>query len=478
VFIVIGASIAPRIVPPTDHPGGTGAVANNSLDSQPTPFDVIPGAGRLAWLRPAANGSWELVTAQVDAVCPRARPSCAPLTEDDPGRSLSLAGIPTGVTISPSEEQLVVTARGSGTTVDKIYVVAVPPATPPATQPPTEAPTGSGTPTKPPPTPDLGSPGPSPTAAAILEIASGVTVVGEAAYSEHGEWLAFSARPSDGSAGPDLYLWHVGDATAQAVTTNHRTYFSTWLDHRVLASSVELSSDPSVGGGKSTDAPTAEPTTAASDKPGKHAEGHPASFLLDPATLARTDIAQADVWLPVVDTTGRFATYWSGTLIPTGDGLDWELGKGELVLSGWSDGGTAGASPEPTSASPESSAAPLLGPTGTPVTVVHERSASFQAKFDPSSTRLAIWVGEQRDSEVGRLHLVVLDPSTGTVTTGPEPLPGAPALRRFSIDLGRLAWVSPSGQDGQESTVQVLGWSKTSFGEIRTIPAKALYIVR
>ena len=479
VLVVIGASIVPRIVPPTEHPGGTNAVADNSPDSQPTPFDVIPGAGRLAWLRPAANGAWELVTAQVDAVCPRARPSCAPLTEDDPGRSLSLAGIPTGVTISPTEDQLVVQARGSGTTVDKIYVVDVPPATPPATQAPTEAPTGSGTPTEPPPTPDLSSPGPSPTAEAILEIASGVTVVGEAAYEPaDGDWLAFSARPSDGTTGPDLYLWHVGDATAQAVTTDHRTYFSTWLDGRILASSVELSSDPAVSGARSTDAPTAGPTSDTSDEPGKHADGHPVSFLLDPETLARTDIAQPDVWLPVVDDTGHFATYWSGTLVPTGDGLDWELGKGALVLSGWSDGHTAGSSPEPTSASPEPTAAPGLGPTGTPVAVVQGHSASFKAKFDPSSTRLAIWVGEQRDSEVGRLHLVVLDPSTGAVTAGPEPLPGAPALRRFSIDLGRLAWVSPSGQDGQESTVQVLGWSSTSFGEIRTIPAKALYIVR
>jgi hypothetical protein len=252
------------------------------------------------------------------------------------------------------------------------------------------------------------------------------------------------------------------------VTTNHRTYFSTWLGGHVLASSVELSSD----------APTAAPTGAASDEPGKHAVGHPVSFLLDPATLARTDIAQTDVWLPVVDDTGHFATYWSGTLVPTADGLDWELGKGELVLSGWSDGDTAGSSPEPATASAEPTEAPGLGPTGTPVTVVQGQSASFKAKFDPSSTRLAIWVGEQRDSEVGRLHLVVLDPSTGAVTAGPEPLPGAPALRRFSIDLGRLAWVSPSGQDGQESTVQVLGWSSTSFGEIRTIPAKALYIVR
>jgi hypothetical protein len=38
--------------------------------------------------------------------------------------------------------------------------------------------------------------------------------------------------------------------------------------------------------------------------------------------------------------------------------------------------------------------------------------------------------------------------------------------------------VSPSGQDGQESSVQILGWSNDAFGEIRTIPSRDLYIVR
>lgn len=476
VIVVLGASFLPPVTPPTNDPGDS-SVAQVTTGPLETPFDVIPGAGRLAWLRPAANGSWELVTAQVDAVCPRTRPSCVPLTEDDPGRSVSLAGTPTGVTISPTEDQLVVEARGAGTVADRIYIVQVPPATPAVSPVPTEAP-ASGTETIPPITPEPGSPAPSPTAAILLEIASGVMVVGEAAYSADGKWLAFSARPSDGSTGPDLYLWTVGQPTATAVTTDHRTYFSSWLDGRILASRVELPAEGGVNGAASS----AEPTGNASAKPNGKVEAHPASFLLDPATLDRTDIEQADVWLPVVDDTGRHAAYWSGTLRATADGLDWELGTGQLVLSGWSSGEDVEASPAPPdeTATPDVTAEPVpaLGPTGTPVVVVSERTVAFKAKFDPRGTRLAIWVGEQHDAEVGRLHLVVLDPATGAVVTGPEPLPGAPALRRFSIDVGRLAWVTPSGQDGQESTVQVLGWSSTTFGEIRTIPSKALYIVR
>jgi hypothetical protein len=237
---------------------------------------------------------------------------------------------------------------------------------------------------------------------------------------------------------------------------------------------------------------TVDPSPAAasgepSAAPATPAEAHPISFLLDPTTLEQFDIAQADVWLPVVDPTGRFVAYWSGTLLPTEDGLDWRLATGELVLDGWSDGATV----EPTVAStaepiddatadPGASAEPVpaLGPKGAPVPIVDGDAASFKSKFDPTGTRLAVWVGEQLDAEIGRLHLIVIDSETGAIEPSETPLPAEPALRRFSIDVGRLAWVSPSGQDGEQSAVQVLGWSKDDFGEIRTIPARDLFIVR
>ena len=104
--------------------------------------------------------------------------------------------------------------------------------------------------------------------------------------------------------------------------------------------------------------------------------------------------------------------------------------------------------------------------------------AVFKALFDTAGKRLAVWASDDPAAEFGRLSLVVLDPETGTVDEDLQPLAGEPALRRFSIDKGRLAWVSPRGQDGQESAVQVLGWHGRNFGEIRTIPAKDLFIVR
>ena len=79
-------------------------------------------------------------------------------------------------------------------------------------------------------------PSPEPTASA-LAIISNVVVVGEtAAYSPDGTMLAFSARPADGSHGPDIYLWRLGDATAHAVTTDHASIFSGWLGEQLIGS--------------------------------------------------------------------------------------------------------------------------------------------------------------------------------------------------------------------------------------------------
>ena len=166
------------------------------------------------------------------------------------------------------------------------------------------------------------------------------------------------------------------------------------------------------------------------------------------------------------------------TLRSTADGLDWQLGTGRLVLDGWS----TGAAPEPAASvdatqAPAATATPV-GPMGAAVPIVEGRTASFTTRFDPTGTRLAVWVGEQPDATIGRLHLLVLDPETGAVNAGVAPLPGVPALRQFSMATGRLAWVSPPGQDGHESSVQVLGWSHDNFGEIRTVPAGELFIVR
>ena len=525
--IVLVTAIIPRTIPQVVPPTASD-VAVVSVPpvppAQPTPLAVA--AGDVGYMRPAANGRWELVISKVDEVCPRSRPGCE-LDEDTPAQTVDLGDSPTGVTMSPGKDQLLVQSGGnsSGAPPDKVYVVAL--ATPgptgsddPATEPPTDPPV-----TDPP-----GTPGPSPivtpsetpgsTPTGAIEIASGVIMVGEAAYSADGRRVAFSARPADGSTGPDLYVWETGDAAATPVTDDHRTYFSGWLGDRVLASRV-LVPDAAPD---ATDAPTApEPTApepaspepaspepaSPSDEPDATAEASPASptspaaseaprdvhsvsFLLDPETGDETALSQPDVWLPVVDPERRVTAYWSGTLVPTADGLDWQLGEGQLVLDRWVEPGSAPSSSEPAAASSDPATEPTADPSGDPsaepLEVVGPAGeatpldvgdvAVFKALFDTEGTRLAIWASDDPTAEFGRLSLVVIDPEAGTVDADLQPLAGEPALRRFSIDKGRLAWVSPRGQDGQESAVQVLGWQGRNFGEIQTIPAKDLFIVR
>jgi len=157
---------------------------------------------------------------------------------------------------------------------------------------------------------------------------TGVVVVGDAAYSPDGLWLAFSARSAFGVVGPDLYLWRVGDPLATAVTDDHRTFFSGWLGGQVLANRVEtgvVSADPSATAAAPTPSPaptltpSADPNATPTTPPAVF-EDHPVAFLLDPETLATTPVAGTDVWRPTVDPTGRSVVYWSGTLIPDGTG--------------------------------------------------------------------------------------------------------------------------------------------------------------
>jgi hypothetical protein len=488
VAVVVGATVLPDLLPPPERPTGSqGAVA--SADLQPTPFEVPATAvNDVGWIQPGVDGSWELVLANVTSLCPRTRPSCQPLGLDEPGRRVELGSKPHGVTISPTEPQLVVETRGQDGAPGKIFVISLPP------EPvgPTPAPTDSTTPdtTTPPDTTPPGAtedPTATPTEVAIsplpttdvprgaVEIATGVRVVGETLYSPDGQWLAFSARPSDGSRGPDLYLWHVDDPTAKIITDDHATYFSAWFGGAILASHVDVvgpavdpSAEPAVGPAVSPD-PSAAPGS----------DGRATSFLLDPETLTRTPIEQPDVWMPVVDPSGTFVAYWSGTLSRTAGHADWQPAEGSLVLAGWSDGTTPSPSAASATGDPAATTEPAaLGPAGEPTELVPGPVAAFRTNFDPTGSHLAVWVGETIDADVGRLNLVVLDPAAGGVDPTVTPLPGVPALRRFSIEKGRLAWVSPSGQDGQDSSVLVLGWSGSEFGEMRAIPAKQMYLVR
>jgi len=519
VLVVIGASLAPRGGLPLVGPG-LGGSANRTAGTEATPIAVTADA--LAWIQVSPDGSYEFLQANVDEVCVDARDGCAPLNTRNSTR-LRLTQAPQSVLLSPNQAQIAVVTKSTSSTGSAIVVVPVPTAPPPvpspvptgsaAATPPVGTPGASATPTAtdasgtPSPTPGSSpttAPGGSPLPTASGEppaghaIVSGVIVVGDAAYSADGAWLAFSARPADGSSGPDLYTWHVGDALATAVTIDHRTFFSGWLGSTIVANRVDPGDggpEASSGAGASADAtgtPAAAPvaTTVPSDGPGGApsaspvaVQDHPVAFILDPATHAITLLGATDIWHATFDPTGASVVYWAGTLVRDATGTGWTLGTGHLVIDGWNDGSrsaspsaSAGVTTSPPS-SPEPTV-PLVGPAGHPVALTAEPVTDFDAWFDPTGTRLAIWIADPTDATIGTLRLEVIDPQTGLIDATADPLPGVAALRGVSISSGRLAWVTPPGQDGQGSHVQVLAWNGRDFGQVRTIQGDRFLVAR
>ncbi len=519
VAVVLGVSFGPRGIPliPSSPPGSDVAAATPQV--QATPFAV--DANALAWIQAGPDGSFEFRRASVDSVCPDSRAGCAPLSSGTATR-LALTEAPQSVILSPTGIQIVVVTSASSIGGTDVLVVPVP-AAPSSTETPVPAtldptlptaePSSAATPVPPldptpvppvdpgstPPVDPVPSPEGSPDPAAGYSILSGVVVVGDAAYSPDGLWLAFSARPADGSTGPDLYLWRVGDPLATPVTSDHRTFFADWLGNLVLANVVVPAITPEAS---PTVDPTPSPTPVATLDPNATpgpteppVEEHPLAFTLDPVTGATSVIAGQDMWRPTVDPTGHSVLYWAGTLVADGTGTGWALGTGRLVLDGW-----IGETPVP--AATESSAEPTiptaeptlptatptfptaepslspLGPAGNPVTIAEGPVTSFDAWYDPSGIRLAVWLADPSDPAVGTLQLIVLDPDTRLIDPATDPLPGVAALRGVSINSGRLAWVTPPGQDGEGSHLEVLGWNGREFGQVRTIQAEHLFVVR
>ncbi|HEX5451640.1 MAG TPA: hypothetical protein VFW86_04560, partial [Candidatus Limnocylindrales bacterium] len=389
----------------------------------------------------------------------------------------------------------------------------------------------------PPASPAPASAAPSPSlsaspATAGQAIIHGVEVVGDPSYTADGTWLAFSAKPLDGSGGPYLYAWHAGDPEARQLTMAGMTYFAGWFGDWIVASEVRVDvAGPPASSRSASGAPQASGGPAG-------VSGWPSSFLLDPLTDARANLRVPGVWLPSIDPTGRFVTYWSGSLepvfatdataaepspaletsasgtaaaaasVPPSSGplgsvgvppiAGWQTGAGHLVLDGW-DRPLALPSASPSgSATPELQGSPTAsdgaslfpdgafvpsfaaGPAGTQIELADGGITAFDVRFDPSGTRLATWVSDGGDSGVGRLWLTLLDRARGALRSTPDPLPapGVESLRGFSLSSGRLGWVAPEGQDGQPSSVHVLAWTGDVFGQVQTVPGGSPQIVR
>jgi hypothetical protein len=261
----------------------------------------------------------------------------------------------------------------------------------PRTQRPGRSPKPQATPGSPDPTPDASedvsttpgtepgtkgvTPDPSLSSPAAVEvalsIAEDVRLAGAApAWSAEGDMLAFSAMPADLGEGPDVYLWRVGDEKASRLTTDHRSYFASWVDGRVVMSRIVPS-----------DAADADADPDASTVAAPVAQ----TVVVDIASREERIAKGPAVWLPAVDPAARVAVAWVGRLRREGRSV--APAAGGLYLVRWSLIDPFAPQPDPE---------PPNGPgqSGPPATGEPERSAS------PDGTAAPDGIAEPRTSPV------------------------------------------------------------------------------
>lgn len=453
-----------------------------TFDPEPTP--LIANAGDVAWVVRDPDGVLAFTNAPIDRVCPAdGRSGCATLDDADQER-LDLTVAPKSVIGSPVDDQAVVVSD-DGAGGDRLVVVSLPgtrggeprPTETPGSTPsagPTEPPSATPTPTPtivqtptPVPTPSsdpgaTASPAPTPTVtpeptvATTLALAKDVSLVGQsAAFSPDGSWFAFTARPSDGSRGPDVYVWRVGEQEAARVTDDGVSTFASWAGTQLVVS-------------RPTDASSMTGTAAS-------------AVTIDPASGVEIAV-EGSMWRPAVDPTGTRAVAWVGTVAFDAERLTWRPADGRLELVRWSVAAIdpdasqdPGSSPDP-DASPDRSPDPAT--SGPAQVLVEGPLADVDVRWDETGEWIAVWVADSLDSDIGRLSLYRVDPSSGRLVQPDGAPTEEPALAGFSIGEGRLAWVGPAGEDGEGSYIHVAAWVGSDVGTAESVPGQGIVVVR
>jgi hypothetical protein len=469
VAVVVGTlSSTRRLITATATPSASAGIVVGTQAASAPPTPLVVAHQEVDYLSRDLNGQFHLYTTKVSRVCPKEAGTCS-TTEPSEVQSIGPLASPDAVFGSGSAP-LVVLANGedgaSVFAVTRPTATATPDATPKPTaqsatpsapsspNPATAPPSGSVAPTapttspsiQPSPTASTEPPSASPSPAGAIEIARGVEVVDTtAAYAPDGSAFAFTARPSDGSHGPDIYLWRVGDAEATAITSDHRSVFGSWTGDTIVGSTVVTSEDG---------------TTS-----------EPAAFVISPDGDTNVRLPQTGLaWRPAVGPGSRSAVYWSGALEPTDNDLGWQTMAGRLVLGRWSiDGDTSGGS-APT---------PLTGNQTierAETTIAEGPLADWDARWDETGTRLAVWIANADDPTIGTLSLYVVDPFDGRIDLSNPPLSRVPALAGFSIADGRLAWAAPASGTDTASRVLILAWTNEGFGQVESAPGDVLLV--
>jgi hypothetical protein len=321
-------------------------------------------------------------------------------------------------------------------------------------------------------------------AAPATAILSGYQIVGrDPEFSADGGFVAFAARPVDHSTGPDVFIWRVGQAQAQAVTFRHGDLFAGWFGQKILISEI---APVQASGGATASAPAGTGSVGST------------SYVFDPSTGTALEIGRP-MLLPVVDPTGQFLVYWSGSVeFDPVSGL-WQPGKGDLYFDTWSDltltpaslaplsaptpspSPVATATPtpspvatetpspelslspaptitaeapqsaEPSARASDTSTAPAIVPSAPPVAALPQPLPvasgpglvhGWVVRWDAPGQNVAIWVADQGSDRIGRLSLFSVDRAAGLVDTNEPRLAADKVMSSLTFDDGHLVYTS------------------------------------
>jgi hypothetical protein len=252
--------------------------------------------------------------------------------------------------------------------------------------------------------------------------------------------FAFSARPADGSHGPDIYLWRAGDATAQPITSDHGSIFSGWAGGMILGSRAQTA--PAT-------APTPSPSPSPSPPPAPAESAAPSDpATSEPPTVEAPTSQQIDA--------SALGAWWAEAIGSIGGNQEAEKGVARTILAAATVEVAASASPVPAE-SPAPSESPATSDVPASSDSAPSDTAAPSAPAAESASPAVETAAPAEPSDIGVPVSFLVDPATGLES----PLSATPAWRpvvdpsgRFVVfwggtlryDSASLSWSPASGQ--------------------------------